>query len=360
MTAAAHPPPPLAPRNILEIWATAVLLLRRHPLPFVGSALVLTLAGDLVLWAWSALVTPLTTSGATREQLVQLSVLSLLLGQAVVLAVFALTGALQAVLVVQALTGEPVTIRTALRLLARRIRPVLGVTALLTVVPQLVVLGLIAALGAFFWYGLRPLADGDAPADPAVVSEVLSLLPYTWQITTLPLLVWLMMALALLFAPVTAALEPLRLGGALRRSALLVGNNLPRVLGMLLLELLATVAIVVTFLLPIWLTAVLALALLLGQVPATPEWVDVVTYVPTTVATAAYYAWLVAVLVLLYVDVRVRKEGLAADLRERSTAGRDQAEDLREHRPAGCDQAENLRERRATGRDQAEDRPEVP
>ncbi|MFD2354642.1 hypothetical protein ACFSTC_43255 [Nonomuraea ferruginea] len=150
MTAAVHPPPPLAPRNILEIWATAVLLLRRHPLPFVGSALVLTLAGDLVLWAWSALVTPLTTSGATREQLVQLSVLSLLLGQAVVLAVFALTGALQAVLVVQALTGEPVTIRTALRLLARRIRPVLGVTALLTVVPQLVVLGLIAALGAFF------------------------------------------------------------------------------------------------------------------------------------------------------------------------------------------------------------------
>ncbi|MFD2354643.1 hypothetical protein ACFSTC_43260 [Nonomuraea ferruginea] len=179
-----------------------------------------------------------------------------------------------------------------------------------------------------------------------MVSEVLSLLPYTWQITTLPLLVWLMMALALLFAPVTAALEPLRLGGALRRSALLVGNNLPRVLGMLLLELLATVALVVTFLLPIWLTAVLALALLLGQVPATPGWVDVVTYVPTTVATAAYYAWLVAVLVLLYVDVRVRKEGLAADLRERSTAGRDQAEDLRE--------------RRATGRDQAEDRPEVP
>lgn len=328
--APAHPPP-LAPRNAFEIWAAAVVLLCRHPLQFVGSAVVLTLAGDLVTRLWGAAIATLVAApGTTQGQLVQAWVLSFLLALAVLLAVFALTGALQAILVVQALTAEPVTIRAALRLLVRRLRPVVGATALLALVPQLVVLGLIATLGAYLWHELGTMIDGGGPADPALApgfplpDTFLFLMTHIWQIVALPLLVWLMVALALLFAPVTAALEPLGLGGALRRSAVLVGNNLLRVVGMLLLELLATVAVGLTFLLPASLAAGVVLTWLISQIPAAADdvtrWVDVVMYVPGSVVTAAYYAWLVAVLVLLYVDVRVRKEGLAADLRERRAA----------------------------------------
>ncbi|MFC7591973.1 hypothetical protein ACFQYP_55865 [Nonomuraea antimicrobica] len=160
----------IAPHNITEIWAVAIVLLRRHPLQFVGSALVLTFASYLLQEAWRWMVTPLETAPDTDlGQYFQLQGLSALIGTAVSMAAFALTGALQAVLVVQAMVGRPVTVRGALHLLARRIRAVLGVTALLTVVPQLVVLGLVVALVAYFWPTLAPMLDALASSGDGLV-----------------------------------------------------------------------------------------------------------------------------------------------------------------------------------------------
>ncbi|WP_143043780.1 hypothetical protein [Nonomuraea jiangxiensis] len=308
------------------MWADAVLLLRRHPFQFVISALVLTVAGSLIESAWGWVVTTLVDeSDPEPAQLAQLGTLSLLLSLAVFLTVFALTGALQAVLVVQTIVGRPVTIRAALRLLAPRIRAVLGVTALLTVVPQLVLLALIAVLSVFIWQWLSseldaflatggdPVLDSVPPSPSEALIAVAVIVVPTFALLSL---VWVVMALALLFAPITAALEPLRFGGAVRRSMLLVGNNLWRIVGIILLNLLIALPII----LPLFVPLVLIGSIFSVATADLPSWAQEVMSWPFDLMIAAFIAWQVTVLVLLYIDVRIRQEGLAADLWQRRTA----------------------------------------
>ncbi|RVX40275.1 hypothetical protein EDD27_2677 [Nonomuraea polychroma] len=309
---AGQPIVPIRPLSLPDIWTGAFRLLGRHPRPFFGSALVIGVSADLVLWAWDRLAgVTLEAPGTGPAQLAQASVLSLLLSAAVGLLAFALAEAVQAVLVVQAITGEPVRLRSALGLLRRRVRPVIGVAAALFTGPQMVMLLLAVAIAVIMWRAELMTAVLLSGGMSAALTALLPL--------------YLLLMLFLVFAPVTAALEPVGTGGALRRSFVLAGRHLLRVVGVLVIALVTYALLGVAVSLPLMVVSVaLAAASMRTGSAALATAAEAWTWVVDAVV-AAMGAWFVAAVVLLYLDLRIRYEGLGTELWRRWTAHEQEA-----------------------------------
>ncbi|WP_424528851.1 hypothetical protein ACOZ38_03990 [Sphaerisporangium viridialbum] len=314
-----------------EILSGAVRLIRYHPWPFVGSALVLTIVTDLLAQAWTWLViTALTDPKAEVPENVQAGSTGLFGIAALYLVSFALQGAVQAVLVVQAMTGESVTIRKALGLLRRRVRTVVGVTAFLVLgeFVWLILLGVTAFLS--FGQLARLIFQGVLSSG---AQERVSLGVAGFEVV--PVVIWLLvavpgtllMAFFTVFAPAAAALEPVGTGRALRRSLSLAGNGFWRVIGVLLTSCALLLISSLVYLFAALLFSALFAVLLLAAPPAIagPElWgQSLFGHLFSWLSTGIYgsiSAWWVAVVVLLYLDLRMRREGLGEVLWHRWTA----------------------------------------
>lgn len=322
---------PLRPLEVSEILSGAVRLIRYHPWPFVGSALILTIVTDLLAQAWTWLViTALADPKAEVPENVQAGLTGLFGIAALYLASFALQGAVQAVLVVQAMTGESVTIRKALGLLRRRVRTVVGVTAFLMLgeFVWLILLGVTAFLSFGQLAGLiyQGVLSSGAQERVSLGVAGFEVVPVViWLLAAVP--GTLLMAFFTVFAPAAAALEPVGTGRALRRSLSLAGNGFWRVIGVLLTICALLLIGLLVYLFAALLFSALFGVLLLAAPPAIagPEFwgQSLFGHLFSWLSTGIYgsiSAWWVAVVVLLYLDLRMRREGLGEVLWHRWTA----------------------------------------
>jgi uncharacterized integral membrane protein len=306
---------PLRPLGVGEILDGAVTTIRRNPGPMLGlSAIVAVLTqllglglGYLLLRGAPAIesLEPTASPGEVVE-----AVAGLLGAWAIVVVVtwvatVVLTGILT-VVVSRAVLGEKVTAGQAWQAARRRLPRLLLLTlvySLIWLAPFLIWAALVVALAASG-------ADGGGTVAIAVLLFL----------AAIPVAVWLYVRYALsgpsLMLESTPAASggpsrPVGMAGALRRSAELVKGSWWRVFGILLLVLLIVLiisqVISVPFSLPFF---------LVGDQPADSEFLLtlVVSALGGIVASTITAPFTAAATVLLYVDRRIRREGLDIEL----------------------------------------------
>ncbi|HMG28666.1 MAG TPA: hypothetical protein VK585_00920 [Jiangellaceae bacterium] len=306
---------PLRPLGVGEILDGAVTTIRRNPGPMLGlSAIVAVLTQLLGLGVGYLLLRDLTaldSLGANASPGQVFEAVAGLLGASVIVVVVTwvatvlLTGILT-VVVSRAVLGERQTAGAAWQAARRRLPRLLLLTivySLIWLAPFLLVTAFAVALGVAG-------AGGDATA---AVAALLVLV-------TAPLAIWLYVRYALsgpaLMLESTSPgpgepSRPVGVTGALRRSAELVRGSWWRVFGILLLVLLIAViisqVISVPFSLPLF---------VVGDQPSDSEFLLtlVISALGGIVASTITAPFTAAATVLLYVDRRIRREGLDIEL----------------------------------------------
>ena len=306
---------PLRPLGVGEILDGAVTTIRRNPGPMLGlSAIVAVLTqllglgvGYLLLRGAPALesLEPTATAGEVLEAVAGLLGASAIVAVVTWVATVVLTGILT-IVVSRAVLGERLTAGQAWQAARRRLPRLLLLTlvySLIWLAPFLTVTVVAIGLG---------LGGADGGATVALVVPL--------ALAAAPVTIWLYVRYALsgpslmLESTPPAAGQPSRpvgVAGALRRSAELVRGSWWRVFGILLLVLLI-VAIIsqvisVPFSLPFF---------AVGDEPSDGEFLFtlVLTALGGIVASTITAPFTAAATVLLYVDRRIRREGLDIDL----------------------------------------------
>ncbi|HEU0214465.1 MAG TPA: hypothetical protein VFR13_10290 [Jiangellaceae bacterium] len=306
---------PLRPLGVGEILDGAVTTIRRNPGPMLGlSAIVAVLTqllglgvGYLLLRGAPALesLEPTASAGEVFEAVAGLLGASAIVAVVTWVATVVLTGILT-IVVSRAVLGERLTAGQAWQAARRRL-------------PRLLLLTLIYSLiwlAPFLTLTVVAIALGVGGADGGATVALVVLL----SLAAIPVTIWLYVRYALsgpslmLESTAPAAGQPSRpvgVAGALRRSAELVKGSWWRVFGILLLVLLI-VAIIsqvisVPFSLPFF---------AIGDEPSDGEFLFtlVLTALGGIVASTITAPFTAAATVLLYVDRRIRREGLDIDL----------------------------------------------
>jgi uncharacterized integral membrane protein len=306
---------PLRPLGVGEILDGAVTTIRRNPGPMLGlSAIVAVLTqllglgvGYLLLRGAPAIesLEPTASPGEVFEAVAGLLGASAIVVVVTWVATVVLTGILT-VVVSRAVLGEKMTAGRAWQAARRRLPRLLLLTlvySLIWLAPFLIWTALVVALAASG-------ADGGGTVAIAVLLFL----------AAIPVAVWLYVRYALSgpslmlesTSPVAGgASRPVGVAGALRRSAELVKGSWWRVFGILLLVLLIVLiisqVISVPFSLPFF---------LVGDQPSDSEFLLtlVITALGGIVASTITAPFTAAATVLLYVDRRIRREGLDIDL----------------------------------------------
>ena len=308
---------PLRPLGLGEVLDGAVAVLRRYPRPALGLAAlvaVVTTALNIVL-----LVTTLRplleideaalnagSTAALGDALAGAAAFGSLSGLLSVLSGAVLTGAITLV-VGKAVLGEPLSFSDAWSQLRPRLLPLVGLALLvLVVVAGVLALGLAVGIGV--------IAAGGALAALAGVPLVLA---------GIAVAVWLYVRLSL--APCALVLERVGIGTSLRRSAVLVRRDWWRIFGILLL----------TFLVGGFVSQVVQLPFAVLGAGSPAALFDpntdvlgtrslVLSAVGAGIASTLVMPFTAGVRALLYVDRRMRAEGLdvalAAASRSRGSA----------------------------------------
>ncbi|MDP9418459.1 MAG: hypothetical protein M3P48_11675, partial [Actinomycetota bacterium] len=319
----AAPPPkpgiiPLRPLGVGEILDGAITALRQNPKVMLGlSALVAAVTQLVVVPAQALLIGSkgdqafsLTPTGAPSSS--DLSLLSGQLTSAAItvvvssLAVLLLTGILT-VAVSRAVLGERIPVDQAWREAKPRLPAVAGV--------MLAVAAL--ELGILLLAGTPALLLGLSGAGPgALVGAVaLALLP------ALAAVVYVAVSFSL--APVAAVLERQPVGKALTRSRRLVRPNFWRIFGILLLVNILAQLLASVFAVPFVIVAmIVAYVTSDGTAFNLYDWgPGAIVGVGSALASAIAWPFTAVSTVLLYVDQRIRREGLDIELARAAAPG---------------------------------------
>jgi hypothetical protein len=306
---------PLRPLGVGEILDGAVTTIRRNPAPMLGlSAIVAVITqllgvalGYILLQDVADLESLSPAAGPTEV----FNAVAGLLGASLIvvivtwIATVVLTGILT-VVVSRAVLGERPTVGQAWAAARRRLPRLL----LLTVVYSLI------WLVPFLLAALAGLVLGAAGVEAASAASIAAVLAFI----AIPVAVWLYVRYALSgpalmlesSAPsATGGLSPIGVFGALRRSAELVRGSWWRLFGILLLILLIAVIISQVISVPFALPA-----FFLDQQPSDAQFLLtlVVSALGGIVAATITAPFTAAATALLYVDRRIRREGLDIEL----------------------------------------------
>jgi hypothetical protein len=278
---------PLRPLAVGELLDGGVKIIRRYPKPTLAASALLSTAVTLVNIAFLLLVadaitvTADTTPGESFRSGIGNSAAS---GPATLLGWIGgalLTGALVSV-VSRAVLGQPATPRDAWDAVRPRAWALIGV-ALLTVLAYLVPLVLVVIVGV-----------------------VTGGIGFVLVAPLIPLEVWLWTVLAL--APAVLILERAGVGTALRRSRVLAMRSFWRVFGILALTWLITTVIASILVIPVALVS--DFSILSGGSETIGRGFLIANAVAGGVATTLVAPYRAALQALLYVDQRMRTEGL--------------------------------------------------
>ncbi|NIZ93081.1 glycerophosphoryl diester phosphodiesterase membrane domain-containing protein [Kineococcus rubinsiae] len=315
---------PLRPIGLGEIWDGAFRAFRQNPKVMVGLSAIVVVATQLVslvatvvltrdlvglaeqLGAGAAADVSFSEVAGTLQRSIPLYLVVTLL-QAV--AVLVLNGML-IVAVSRAVLGRTVTLGELWRETRRRLPALLGLSLLLSLVPALV--GLVAlAPGILVLVG----ADGDAAIASGVVLTLAGAL--VWAVVAVFL--WIRWALA---TP-ALLLERLTVRQAVRRSSRLVKGSFWRTLGILLLTLVVVYAVVAAVGVPFSLVGQ-AVVVATGSADDPTGAVvlqQVIASVGSMIGSVVAYPFLASVTALVYVDLRMRREGLDVELHRAAAGG---------------------------------------
>jgi hypothetical protein len=279
---------PLRPLKLSDIFEGALTTMRRNPEATIGMA-VLVLAVFLVPSMLISLGTRWVTSLAVEDW----AVLGVLLpGLAGTVATLALSGFIIYV-VSEAALGDRVGIGQTWRAVRGRLLALVGVTLL----TGLVVVGAVGVVVLVIVLAVAALGDG------AIILAMLLVL------AMLPLLLWLSAKVAL--GPAAVVLERAGPGRGLARSwALTRGGQAWRVLGILLLAALLTGIFSSVISLPISAVVQVLVGAVTDDVGAQLTGVVVIEHVVQLVVNAIVTPFSAGVTALLYLDQRIRREGL--------------------------------------------------
>jgi len=315
---------PLRPLGLGEIWDGAFRAFRQNPKVMVGLSAIVVVASQLVSLAATLLLTrdlvgllEEVGSGAastlsfsdvagTLQRSIPLYVLVALL-QAV--AVLVLNGML-IVAVSRAVLGRTVSLGQLWRETRRRLPALVGLSVVLSLVPALV--GLVAlAPGVLVLVG----AGGDTAIGVGVALTLLGAL--AWAVVAVFL--WIRWALA---TP-ALLLERLTVRQAVRRSSRLVKGTFWRTLGILLLTLVVVYAVVAAVGLPFSaIGQAVSVVAVGGDDPRTAIVVQqLISSVGAMIGSVVAYPFLASVTALVYVDLRMRREGLDVELHRAAAGG---------------------------------------
>ncbi|MDX6265573.1 MAG: hypothetical protein QOD70_313 [Frankiales bacterium] len=277
---------PLRPLGVGELLDGGVKIIRRYPRPTLALSAVVSIVvtvmnvAFLLLFTQSATLTTDSTSGGQsfgnsfNGASLPGSILNFLGG-------IVLTGALVTV-VSRAVLGRPATLSDAWEATRPRFWALLGVAmlrGLLAAAPILVTV--VAAL----------------LAGPVALLLILPLVPYE---------IWLYTVTSM--APAALVLEKAGVGGALRRSRVLVMRSFWRTLGILVLAALITGIIQSILVIP--LTLIASASLLSGGTATLGTAFFVVSAIVSGVTQTLVAPYNAGLRALLYVDLRMRTEGL--------------------------------------------------
>jgi hypothetical protein len=301
---------PLRPLGVGEILDGAISAMRAHARPMLGlSAVVVTVSQLVAFGALVLLLQDLSSASAALDETSSFDeVLDVFADAAAVagvsvlldwVAVIFLTGMLT-VVVSRAVLGQRATVGDAWASL----RPRLGRLVLVSLLTTAIVLG----VGVVPW--LPGLALAAAGADAGVTAALL----VPGAVASAVLMVWLYVSLAL--ATPALVLEKQTVRGALGRSRRLVRGSWWRVLGILLLAALLTMIIASIIATPFQLVGGGGDAFF-SPGGGTAEPSTGALFVATLgqiIGSTLTYPFGAAVTVLLYVDLRMRREGLDLEL----------------------------------------------
>ncbi|MER5180650.1 hypothetical protein ABT009_20140 [Streptomyces sp. NPDC002896] len=321
------PPPkpgviPLAPLGLEAVFGGVFATLRRYAKPLFGSALaayaaLTVLLAGLVALAYASVKDQLDAIYVPDAHVEWDDVRPILTAFGVVwavgglaaLAVSAFVQASCAATLREAVLGRRTTVRAVARHALSRTPAVLGVMLLMALI-VLVPMALIFAGGIAFFFGV--MATGSGPA--LAIVPVFLLLPLT-----MPLAIWLYVLFG--FAPAAAVLESAGPVTAMRRSARLVRGAWWRIFGITLLGALMVLVASLVVQMPLMFAAPAAAPY--SPADPSPTLSDVLPHMGAYLVLSMLVNLLVQLLTavflplittLLYVDQRIRKEGLATSL----------------------------------------------
>ncbi|MFH5824146.1 glycerophosphoryl diester phosphodiesterase membrane domain-containing protein [Georgenia sp. AZ-5] len=296
---------PLRPLNVGEILDGAFRSIRANPKVMFGlsllvmgvlgviDALVLALLMDQAL----PLLDPMSSSAAIESMGLGASLGSLTTSVAISFASVILTGLL-IISVSESVLGRVISLQDLWSRAKGQIWRLVGLTLLLGLV-------IIAFVVAVVVVAVLAVAAGTAAGDGgAAVGAVLTVL---LLLGALVLGVYLTIRLGL--AAPALMLERAGVGASIRRSWALTRRNFWRIFGSLFLASLIVLALASVLTVPIALALALA-----GPAVAGSATVLIVTSVLSVLINAATTPFLSAVLALVYIDVRMRQEGLDIEL----------------------------------------------
>ncbi|RJK95404.1 hypothetical protein [Vallicoccus soli] len=287
---------PLRPLGVGELLDGAISTLRSHPRTVLGLSALVALVTQLVEvpLSWLLLGDLDLETGAAAGDLGDLGGLGATALVSLVVTLLAatfLTGVLT-VVVSRAVLGEDLSLGEAWARARPRLLPLLGLTLL-----SMLLLGLVL---------LVPVLPGVLVAATGGDGDVAAGLVLLGLVVGLPLLAWVYVRIAL--ASPAVVLEGSPVVASLRRSARLVQGAWWRTFGVLLLvNLVAGI-----------LSGILSVPFSVAAGLTSPDPSDLVpllvTAVGTVVASAITWPFTAAATVLLYVDRRMRREGLDLEL----------------------------------------------
>jgi hypothetical protein len=304
---------PLRPLGLGEIWDGAFRAFRQNPRVMVGlSAVVVVLTSFVTLVATYATTRDLVGAlnrleaadggvedlFSSLQRTVPLLVLTSLL-QAV--AVLVLNGML-IVSVSRAVLGRTIGFGELWRTCRRRLPPLVGLSLVITL--STTVVGALALAPGIL---LVVFADSDVVTGVGVVALLLGLLLWLAAGTFL-WVKWSMATPAML-------LEGLGVGASLRRSAALTKRSFWRTFGILLLTTIVTYVVVTAVAVPFSAVGqLLAVGLTSESSGLGLALSQTVSTLGSIVGSVVAYPFLASVTALLYVDLRMRREGLDVEL----------------------------------------------
>jgi membrane-anchored glycerophosphoryl diester phosphodiesterase (GDPDase) len=328
------PPPkpgliPLRPMGLGTILGASFMVMRRNPRATLGPALLMSAAITIVValgaTAYVAAISRFfdATSDADAEAFAAgatlVALLLLLVGIAVTVVATAVLQAFIVVEVARGTLGEKLKVGEIWRMFRGRLGAVIGYTALLTLAIAVFVAIFIGVLIA-----VTAVSAAGAGSDPtsSIVGATFALLGGMLLGFLIGAAVWLWLNTKLAFVPAAIVLERRSVRASIVRSWTLTRGYFWRTLGILLLVMvMISIATQITSI-PVNLLFTLALPLFFptgGSPDPTAGIVGVtialvVTSVLTTVTTAIGLVLQSSTSSLLYLDLRMRKEGLDLEL----------------------------------------------
>lgn len=315
------PPPkpglvPLRPLTLGDVLGGAFQVLRRNPRPTFGFALVMSLLSTAVTgivgglyFAW--VFGRIATAGSQDAETIAIGSL---VGSGLIVVV---TGVLSAAInslvqgviaqeVGRAALGERNTFRGLWQGMRGRIGALLAWAGLLVGAALAAMLVVAAFIGILV-----------ALAGPEVGLIIGSLLINVLQLGVIVLVYWLMAKLA--FVPAAIVLERRRVLDAVRRSWTLTRGHFWRILGILLLTSVILSGVLMVAMIPLFVMIPFAVMLFApnsepGAIAVVLIVLGLIAYAMLSIASAITLVAQSAVPALLFVDVRMRKEGLDLDL----------------------------------------------